>query len=85
MAEPMRQVKLGDLLSEKALKELAPIMNKIQKGDLDAMAGYQEISKKLEPYKSDLERKGVLHQYLAYVLVHISMQHGGPLEDVTLN
>lgn len=78
----MRHVKLEDLLPRDVIKKLEPIMNDLSQGKLDDSAGKKRILAILEPQRADLEAKGVLADYLAWMLVALAAQSGGRLGSV---
>ena len=86
MPEGMRYVKLTDLLPDQVLKKLAPLMNRIGEGRMDPIEGRKALTVLLEPERADLEKKGVLVEYLSYFLLYAAqMGGGGDLHDVQLN
>lgn len=86
MPNGMRMVRLKDLLPEKVLDKLAPLLNAVGTGRSDPLKAKNAIVALLDPLRADLEAKGVLVEYLAYYLLHLALRGpGGDLHDVTLN
>jgi len=89
MAEPdggSREVKLGDLLSRETVDRLIPVMNRIRAGKTDPIAGKNEILGILNRVREELLAKGVLAEYLAYVLLSYAMSGpGGALDETSFN
>lgn len=70
--EGTRIMQLGDLLSPEMFAKIEPIMKKIGRNQMDPGEGKRKIHELLKPIKEDLLRKGVLDEYLAWVLVGIA-------------
>lgn len=81
-----REVKLGDLLSRETMDRIIPVMNRIRSGKTDPIAGKNEILGILDTVREDLLAKGVLAEYLAYVLLSYAMSGpGGDLNQAEFN
>lgn len=70
--EGNRVIQLGDLLPPGTFAKIEPIMKKIGRNQMDPGEGKRKILELLQPIKEDLLRKGVLDEYLAWVLVGIA-------------
>jgi hypothetical protein len=81
----MRNVRLADLLSDATIRKLEPVMNDMAERKLDLSAGRKKIREILEPEKAELERKGVLADYLAWVLAAAATQGGGRLGSIQVS
>jgi hypothetical protein len=79
----MRNVRLADLLSDETIRKLEPVMNDMAERKLDLSAGRKKIRAILEPEKEALEQKGVLADYLAWVLA--AAQGGGRLGSIQVS
>lgn len=80
-----KQMQLGDLLPQKDLEKFVRIMNRIRTKKVDDIVGRKEIMALLEPLREELEKKGVLADYLSYVLLAKALQgEGGELGRATL-
>jgi hypothetical protein len=77
-----RNVKLEDLVSAGMMRKLEPVMNAIQKGKMDVGEGKKQILALLEAERLELEAKGVLADYLAWVLAATAAKSGGHLGSV---
>ena len=76
-----RSMTLRELLPDAILKKLPAIMNSIAKGTLDFDAGQKKLAALLAPEEANLLAKGVLKDYLVYVLIHMALKSPGG-EDV---
>ena len=81
----VRNLRLKDLLPDSVIHELEPVMNDIADGSIDTSEGKKRISEVLEPQRAELERRGVLADYLAWVLVSIASKSGGHLGSVQVS
>ena len=81
----VRNLRLKDLLPDSVIHELEPVMNDIADGSIDTSEGKKRISAVLEPQRAELERRGVLADYLAWVLVSIASKSGGHLGSVQVS
>lgn len=70
--EGNRVIQLGDLLPPETFAKIEPLMKKIGRNQMDPGEGKRKILELLQPIKEDLLRKGVLDEYLAWVLVGIA-------------
>jgi len=70
--ESERVIQLGDLLPPEMFAKIEPVMKKIGRNQVDPGEGKRRILELLQPIKEDLLRKGVLDEYLAWVLVGIA-------------
>lgn len=70
----VRTMDLGTLLGTEMLGKIAPIMEKIRRGEIDVSSGKLMILELLRPIKNELESKGVLDEYLAWYLAFLSTQ-----------
>lgn len=80
----MRNISLRDLVSASMLEQLEPIMNDIAEGKLDVSAGKKKLQELLETERAELLSKGVLPDYLAWVLAAAATQGGGRLGSINL-
>lgn len=78
----VRHLKLRDLVSDEVIRQLEPVMNDIAEGRLDTGKGQRKLLEVLKPHAQDLEQKGVLADYLAWVLAAAAAQGGGHLGSV---
>lgn len=84
LPEGWRSMRLMDLLPEKTIRKLVPVLNDIQKSGQHGKLAHDRVLEILEPHRVDLLAKDVLPEYLAYVLLaHI--QRGGDLPSFPLN
>lgn len=74
-----RHAKLSDLISAELIRKVEPIMNDIQQGKIDVSKGKKRILRLLEAERPELEEKGVLADYLAWVLAAAAAKSGGHL------
>lgn len=79
-----RQMKLADLVSHKMIKKLEPVMNEIQQGKIDVAEGKKRLLKLLEEERLELEEKGVLADYLAWMLAATAAKSGGHLGSIKI-
>lgn len=80
-----RQIQLGELLSVEDMEKLVPILNEIRDRKIDDIVGRKKIMEILEPLREDLEKKGVLADYLSYVLLALALHgEGGELGSASL-
>lgn len=80
----MRHVRLRDLVSGTVMQQLEPIMNDIAEGKLDVSAGKKKLQALLETERTELLAKGVLPDYLAWVLAAAATQGGGRLGSINV-
>jgi hypothetical protein len=78
----MRNVRLQDLLSDEVIRKIEPIMNSISSGKLDVSEGKKKILEILKPHRVELEQKGVLADYLAWMLAGMAAKSGGHLGSI---
>lgn len=78
------QKKLADLVSHSMIQKLEPVMNSIQQGKVDVSEGKKQLLKLLEAERLELEEKGVLADYLAWMLAAMAAKSGGHLGSVRL-
>jgi hypothetical protein len=76
-SEGDKVIQLGDLLPPAVFAKIEPIMKKIGRNQMDPGEGKRKILELLQPIKEDLLRKGVLDEYLAWVLVGIAQNMWG--------
>lgn len=81
----MRTVKLGDLVSMETMRKLEPVMNDMAQGKLNLSDGRKKLREILEAEKAELEQKGVLADYLAWVLAAAATQGGGRLGSLKIS
>lgn len=62
---------LGEILNPEQLHGAVDIINRIQNDDI---ALTQALKKYLVQFSADLEKKGVVPDYLAYLLTHLAPQ-----------
>lgn len=74
-----RHMKLEDLVSHAMIKKLEPVMNAISQGKVDVSEGKKQLLKILESERQELEEKGVLADYLAWMLAAMAAKSGGHL------
>lgn len=79
-----RHMKLEDLVSHSMIEKLEPIMNDIQKGKIDVSEGKKRLLELLEAERLELEEKGVLADYLAWMLAAMAAKSGGHLGSVRI-
>lgn len=77
--EGARSVRLQDLVSMEMIRRIEPVMNDIAQGKLDVAAGMKKLREILRDESLELEEKGVLVDYLAWVLASSAAQSGGHL------
>jgi hypothetical protein len=77
-----RNVKLEDLVSHSMIKKLEPVMNDIAQGKIDVSEGKKRLLKLLEAERRELNEKGVLADYLAWVLAASAAKSGGHLGSI---
>jgi hypothetical protein len=70
----VRTMDLGTLLGPEMLEKIAPVMEKIRRGEVDVSSGKLMILELLRPIKNELESKGVLDEYLAWYLAFLATQ-----------
>jgi hypothetical protein len=80
----MRMVRLQDLLPTEVIDRLIPVMNQIQRRDLDISEGRRRILDILNERKEELLAKEVLPEYLSWFLVSKASE-GGDLNRVLMN
>lgn len=73
----MNTFQLSDLLPEKDINRLVPILERIAARKVDVSEGKRLIMEILKPREKELEEKGVLAEYLAWYLVAHASQAGG--------
>lgn len=78
----VRHLKLKDLVSDEVIAQLEPVMNDIAEGKLDTGKGQKKLLEVLKPHAQDLLAKGVLADYLAWVLAAAASRGGGHLGSV---
>lgn len=78
----MRHVQLQDLVSLAVIKKLEPVMNGLQQGKIDVSEGKKKILEILEPERAQLLEKGVLADYLAWMLAGMAAKSGGHLGSI---
>lgn len=78
----VRNVKLQDLLPDSVIRKLEPVMNDLSQGVLDTSKGKARILEILQPESAQLEAKGVLAEYLAWMLTAIATKSGGRLGSI---
>lgn len=61
------------------IRRIEPVMNDIAQGKLDVAAGMKKLREILRDESLELEEKGVLVDYLAWVLASSAAQSGGHL------
>jgi hypothetical protein len=57
-------------------------MNGVASGKLDVSEGKKKILTLLEPHRTELEEKGVLADYLAWMLAGMAAKSGGHLGSI---
>ncbi len=66
MSEETKQVKLIDLLTHEQLDEVERILSETE----DQMEASNKLRRYLSQFRSELEAKGVVSDYLAYVIAY---------------
>jgi hypothetical protein len=84
LPEGWRTIRLSDILPEDAIKKLVPALNAIQRSGERGKAAHERIMAVLAPHRQALLDKGVLPEYLAYVLLERASR-GGDLPSLPLN
>lgn len=79
-----RHMKLEDLVSHSLIRKLEPVMNDIQRGKVDVSEGKKQLLKLLETERLELKEKGVLADYLAWMLAAMAAKSGGHLGSVRI-
>jgi hypothetical protein len=74
-----RHMKIQDLLPQKAIDQVIPIMNRLQKNEINVSQGKEKILRVLEPHRQELLERGVVADYLAWYLAALATQGGGEL------
>lgn len=80
----MRNVQLQDLVSAALIKKLEPVMNGLQQGKIDVSEGKKKILQILEAERAQLLEKGVLADYLAWMLAATAAKSGGHLGSISI-
>lgn len=65
-SQGLREAQLGDFLNDNQMQACIDILNR---PDIDDIAQTKELKRYLNQFKVDLEAKGILPDYLAYVLI----------------
>jgi len=82
--KPQRVVQLQDLVSHATIRKLEPVMNDIAEGKLEISEGKKKIFEILKPEEAELLKKGVIPDYLAWMLAGRAAQSGGHLGSINV-